>query len=182
MKDFDVIVAGAGTAGSIAARVAAKAGLKVGLLDRKDKTSIGKKICGDAIGQHHFNSLGLGDPTPDEIECVMEGIEVHSPNRHTSYIVKGEHLYGYILNRHRFGQRLVKEAVESGAHLFDKTQTLDPIIEDSYVRGVLAKDLKSGKEIEFRASLVIEATGFFATIRKKLKPELKQGECIPGKL
>ena len=173
MKDFDVIVAGAGTAGSTAARVAAEAGLKVGLLDRKDRISIGKKICGDAIGQHHFNTLGLGDPTPDEIECVMEGIEVHSPDRQSNYIVKGKQLYGYILNRHRFGQRLVKEAVDSGAHLFDKTQILDSILEEGYVHGVLAKDLKSGREIEFRSSLVIEATGFFATIRNKLKPELK---------
>lgn len=173
MRDYDFIVAGAGTAGSLAAKVAAKAGLKVCLLDRKKKSSIGKKICGNAIGRHHFSALSLGEPPHEEIESVMEGIEVHSPDRQTNYVVKGEQLYGYILNRHRFGQRLVKEAVEAGAHLFDRIQVLDSIFKDGYVRGVVVKNLRTGEEVEYSASLVVDATGFFATIRKKLAPEMK---------
>jgi digeranylgeranylglycerophospholipid reductase len=173
MRDYDFIVAGAGTAGSLAAKVAAKAGLKVCLLDRKEKSSIGMKICGDAIGRHHFITLRLGDPHPEEIECVMEGIEVHSPDRQTNYVVKGEQLYGYILDRHRFGQRLVKEAVDAGAHLLDKVQVLDPILKDGYVCGVSVKNLRTGEEVEYSAPLVADATGFFASIRKKLAPEIK---------
>ncbi|MDH5449228.1 MAG: FAD-dependent oxidoreductase, partial [Candidatus Bathyarchaeota archaeon] len=107
MEKFDVIVAGAGTGGCLAAKTAAKAGLKTCLVDVKNKKDIGKKICGDAIGKHHFDNLGLKEPAADELERVMEGIEVYSPDKQTSYVVKGEQLYGYILNRHSFGQRLV---------------------------------------------------------------------------
>jgi len=181
LKDLDVIVAGAGTGGSSAAKAAANAGLKVCLLDTKKRKDIGKKICGDAIGRHHFKALGLKDPTSDEIECVMEGIRVFSPDRQTSYAVKGEKLYGYILNRYRFGQRLVKEAVGAGVYLYDETQVLEPIIEEGFVRGVTAKDRKTGKKVELRASLVVDATGFFATIRRKLKPELDIETSVDNK-
>ncbi len=172
MEKFDVIVAGAGTGGCLAAKTAAKAGLKVCFVDIKNKKDIGKKICGDAIGKHHFDNLGLKEPAADELERVMEGIEVYSPDEQTSYVVKGEQLYGYILNRYRFGQRLVKEAVNAGAVLYDATQVLEPVIEQGFVCGVSTKNLKTGEKNVLRSSLVVEATGFFAAIRKKLKPEI----------
>ena len=172
MEKFDVIVAGAGTGGCLAAKTAAKAGLKTCLVDVKNKKDIGKKICGDAIGKHHFDNLGLKEPAADELERVMEGIEVYSPDKQTSYVVKGEQLYGYILNRHSFGQRLVKEAVDAGAVLYDKTQVLDPIIEQEFVCGVTTKNLKTGEKNVLRSSFVVEATGFFAAVRKKLNPEI----------
>lgn len=170
MEKFDVVVAGAGTGGCLAAKTAAKAGLKVCLIDIKKREDIGKKICGDAIGKHHFDNLGLKEPTADELERVMEGVRIYSPDKQTSYVVKGEKLYGYILNRHRFGQRLVKEAVDAGAVLYDATQVLEPIIEQGFVCGVSTKNVKTGEKNVLRASLVVEATGFFATIRKKLPP------------
>ncbi|MFP3985598.1 MAG: geranylgeranyl reductase family protein [Candidatus Bathyarchaeia archaeon] len=171
MEKFDFVVAGAGTGGCIAAKTAAEAGLKTCLIDVKDTVDIGKKICGDAIGRHHFDSLGLKEPTAEEIERVMEGIKIYSPDKQTSYVVKGEKLYGYILNRYRFGQRLLGEAVDAGAVLYDKTQVLEPIIEGGFVCGVVAKDLRDAKKKTLRSSLIVEATGFSAAIRKKLKPE-----------
>ena len=173
MEKFDVIVAGAGTGGCLAAKTAANAGLKACLVDVKNEEDIGKKICGDAIGKHHFDNLDLKEPAGDEIERVMEGVEIYSPDKQTSYVVKGETLYGYILNRHRFGQRLLKEAVDAGAILYDTTQILEPLIEQGFVYGVSTKNLKTGEKNVLRSSLVVEATGFFAAIRKKLKPEIR---------
>ena len=55
MKDrYDVIVAGAGLAGSLAAAMAAKGGASVVLLDRNKEAEVGKKtnwgwVCGDAV-------------------------------------------------------------------------------------------------------------------------------------
>jgi geranylgeranyl reductase family protein len=171
VEKFDIIVAGAGTAGCLAAKTAAKAGLSVCLVDAKDEGEIGKKICGDAIGKHHFDNLGLREPSGDELERVMEGVKIFSPDKQASYVVKGEKLYGFILNRHRFGQRLVKEAVDAGAVLYDKTQVVEPFVERGFVCGVSIKDLRSGKTAKIGSSLVMEATGFFAAIRKKLEPE-----------
>ncbi len=172
LEEFDVIVAGAGTGGCLAAKTAAEAGLQVCLIDAKGKEEIGRKICGDAIGKHHFDSLGLKEPTANELERVMEGVRIYSPDRGTSYVVRGENLYGFILNRHRFGQRLVKEALDAGAVLHDATQVLEPIMEEGFVRGVSVKNPKTEEKNALRSSLVVEATGFFAAVRKKLKPEV----------
>jgi geranylgeranyl reductase family protein len=171
LKKFDVIVAGAGSGGCLAARTAAKAGLKVCMIDAKSREDIGKKICGDAIGKHHFDDLDLKIPTGDELERVMEGVKIFSPDKQTSYVVKGENMYGYILNRHRFGQRLVKEAIDAGAVLYDSTQVLEPTIDRGFVSGVHTKS-PVGERNVLRSSLVVEATGFFAALRKKLKPEM----------
>ena len=139
MEKFDVVVAGAGTAGCLTAKTTAKTGLKTCLVDFKKREDIGKKICGDAIGKHHFDNLGLKTPTGDEVERVMEGVEIYSPDVQTSYVVKGEQLYGYILNRYQFGQRLVKEAQDNGAILYDSTQVLEPIINQGSIWGVTVK-------------------------------------------
>lgn len=181
MEKLDVIVAGAGTGGCLAAKTAAKAGLKTCLIDVKNREDIGKKICGDAIGKHHFDNLGLKEPTADEIERVMEGIEVYSPDKQTSYVVKGEQLYGYILNRHRFGQRLLKEAEDAGAILHDKTQVLEPIIEQGFVCGVSTKNRETGEKNVLRSPITVEATGFFAAIRKKLPPNIQIDAKVDNK-
>ena len=60
MKDnFDVIVVGAGTSGSIAAKFAAQYGLEVCLIDASDQLQIGNKVCGDAIDPSIFDFLGI---------------------------------------------------------------------------------------------------------------------------
>jgi digeranylgeranylglycerophospholipid reductase len=171
LEKYDVVVAGAGTGGCLAAKTAAEAGLNVCLVDIKQRDDIGKKICGDAVGKHHFDNLQLKEPASDELERVMEGVKVYSPNKQTSYVIRGEKLYGFILNRHRFGQRLVHEAVEAGAVLHDTTQVLEPIIEHGFVQGVLTQNSAGHKGI-LQAPLVVEATGFSAVIRKRLPPEI----------
>jgi 2,3-di-O-geranylgeranylglyceryl phosphate reductase (EC 1.3.99.-) len=50
---FDVVVAGAGTAGAYASYLLAKAGFKVALLESKSGGEIGVKTCGDGLGLHH---------------------------------------------------------------------------------------------------------------------------------
>jgi len=171
LERFDLVVAGAGTAGSTAAAKAAKAGLKVCLVDAKAEEDIGRKICGDAIGKHHFDNLGMGTPGPDELERVMQGVKIYSPDEKTAYVVRGERMYGYILNRHRFGQRLLKDAIGAGVLLYDRTQVLGPLIEDGFVCGVSARSSDTGERRTLRSSVVIESTGFFATLRRKLNPD-----------
>jgi len=63
-----VVVVGAGTGGCLAAKTVAEAGFNVCLIDRKREQDIGDKVCGDAIGKHHFDTLGLEYPTGKELE------------------------------------------------------------------------------------------------------------------
>jgi geranylgeranyl reductase family protein len=172
LEKYDVIVVGAGTAGCMAAKKTAKAGLKTLLIDRKNKQDIGKKVCGDAVGKHHFDRLGLEPPKGSELERVMEGIRIYSPDMETIFDVKGEGLYGFLLNRHMFGQRLLKDAVNADAKLRDSTQALEPIIENGYVAGVTVKDLKTQITAKLSGKIIVEASGFPAIIRKKLPKEM----------
>ena len=171
MNNYDVIVVGAGTGGCLAAKTLAKAGRKVCLIDRKSKNDIGDKVCGDAIGKHHFENIGLAPPSGAELDQTIDGIKVYSPDMETEVNVQGEGVHGYLIDRLLFGQRLLKEAIDAGAILFDSTIVINPIVENNYVVGVLVKDPKTGKESKLNSSIVIDASGHSAVLRKTLPPE-----------
>jgi geranylgeranyl reductase family protein len=172
LKKFDVIVVGAGTGGCLAAKTVAEAGLEVCMIDRKNEQDIGDKVCGDAIGKHHFDNLGIAHPSGAELDQKIEGIKVYSPDMETAVNVKGEGIHGYLVNRQLFGQRLLKDAKDAGATLIDSTVVTEPVMNDGYVVGVLAKDLKTGNKLSFSAKVVVDASGHSAVLRKKLPPEL----------
>src|SRR3989337_2839970 len=102
MTEFDVIVVGAGTAGCMTAKNVAKAGLDVCLIDRKRRDEIGEKVCGDAVGKHHFDTLGLAPPKGEELSSRIEGIKIYSPDLETVFTVKSEQTYGFIIKRRFF--------------------------------------------------------------------------------
>jgi geranylgeranyl reductase family protein len=172
MSSFDVIVVGAGTAGCLAAKTVAEAGLKVCLVERKSRDAIGEKICGDALGEHHLKTVGLEKPQSGELEKRIEGIRIYSPDMETIFTVRHEDFVGYILNRRLFGQWLLRKALDKGAVLFDSTQFLEPVIEKGFVAGVLAKNLKTGEKIALRSKVVVDSSGFLAVVRRKLPREM----------
>jgi digeranylgeranylglycerophospholipid reductase len=172
LKKFDVIVVGAGTAGCMAAKTIASAGFSVCLIDRKERKDIGNKVCGDAIGKHHFDNLKLAYPKGDELEREIHRVDVYSPDLETTFRIAGEGLDGFMIERHLFGQRLLKDALDDGALLEDSTQVLEPIVKEGFVRGVYARDRESGRKIEFAARCAVDASGAAAVVRSKLPPEM----------
>jgi len=172
MEKIDVIVVGAGTAGCIAAKTIAESGLKVAIVEKNKRENIGEKICGDAIGEHHLTFLGLEKPNGGELEAKIDGMKIYSPDENTTFTVADNDFKGYILNRHLFGQWLLKKATDRGAQLFDNTNFRSPIIEKSAVVGITAKNMKTNEPIELRSKVVIDATGFFGMVRKQLPDEL----------
>jgi len=172
LKKYDVIVAGAGTGGCMAAKTAADADLDVCLIDRKKEEDVGQKVCGDAIGRHHFDDLGLDHPTGDELERTMIGVRIYSPDRENVFDVQGEKLYGFIINRQLFGQRLLRSAMNSGATFMESTHALEPVIENRFVTGVSAKNLKTAEKVKLFGRVVVDASGYSAVLRKKLPPEI----------
>ncbi len=172
MKKFDVVVVGAGTAGCMAAKTVANAGLEVCLIDRKKRENVGEKVCGDAVGKHHFDNLGLDYPSGEELERTILGAKIYSPNTESVFHIKGEGLCAFSVNRHLLGQRLLRNAINAGSTFLESTQALEPIIKNGFVAGVLARDLKTGSKATLHGQVVADASGFSAVIRKKLPPEM----------
>jgi len=170
---FDVIVVGAGTGGTTAARFAAKKGLEVCLIDRKDRDDIGKKICGDAIGKEIFDMLQISPPSGKEKSCDIKGAKLYSPNRKKCINMIDPKQTGYIVDRLEFGQRLLKEALDAGVETFkDQTMALDLIYDnDRHVSGVRVKT-KDGNKKELNSKIVIDASGYHSPLRKKIESPL----------
>ena len=175
-KSFDVIVVGAGTGGSTAARFAAKEGLDVCLIDRKPRKSIGDKICGDAVGTEIFDFLQINHPKGEEMSCHIKGAKLYTPNLKKCITLTDPKQAGYIVNRLEFGQRLLNEALESGVSQFlDNTMALDLLYDNNQVCGVQVK-LDNGTKVDLTSKIVIDASGFYSPLRKKVSSTLIEKE------
>jgi digeranylgeranylglycerophospholipid reductase len=172
LEEFDVAVIGAGTAGCLAAKTTAEAGLKVCLVERKRREEVGEKVCGDALGEHHLKTLGLEKPQGGELDKRIEGIRIYSPDLQTVFTIEHEDFVGYLLNRRLFGQWLLRKALDEGASLLDSTQCLEPVVEKHSVTGVVVKNLKTGEKTRLRSTVVVDASGFVAVVRRRLPREL----------
>jgi len=180
MKKFNFVVVGAGTGGCLAAKTAAKMGFDVGVIDVRPKQKIGEKVCGEGVGKHHFSTVGVNPPSGDELSREVTGVEVTSPNMKTTFDIQGEGLHGYTIDRSAFGQRLLHEACDAGAELFDLTRVRSPIVRNNTVIGVEARDERNGGFIELFGDVIIDSSGYAAILRKRLPKKWWKEEKVLG--
>lgn len=151
-SQYDVVVVGAGPAGSIAARSAAEKGCSVLMLE-KDR-DIGYPVrCGEAI-----NKKGLEEfITPDErwISAKISKFSLTSPDNTEVIIEFGD--AGYILERRIFDYELAKTAAKAGAEIITRAYVNGLIIENNKVSGV-QYELR-GEQKQVYAKIVIAADG-----------------------
>jgi len=112
---YDLIVAGAGPAGSTVARTAALLGLDTLILEKE--TFPRYKPCGGALSRKAASLLDF--PLPSDVcEKTITGARVHFRDlvleRHKGYNLTT------LINRSRFDHLLLQKAIESGAGM--KTQ------------------------------------------------------------
>jgi len=181
LKVYDLLIVGAGTAGCIAAKTAAEKGLDVCLIDCKPEDKVGDKVCGDAVGKHHFDRLGLPYPAGEDFECNMRGIDVFSPDLKTVFRIEGKGVSGFGIDRHKFGQRLLKEALSKGITFHDCTVALTPLIEEGFVKGVSAHNSKEGWRQDIRGKITIDASGISGIVRQNLPDEFGLERRIDSK-
>ena len=123
MIKTDVLVIGAGPAGSTAARFAAKGGAKVILMDKKSEIGSPKR-CAEGVSKRTFDILEL-EADPHWITQEIEGVRLIAPDGTdvmiTSDVVELPEA-GYILERKVFDKHLAMEAGREGAEIKIKTQ------------------------------------------------------------
>jgi len=149
---YDVIVVGAGPAGSMAARFAAENGVSVLMLE-KDR-DVGYPVrCGEAISKKSLEEFIQPDPrwiaaeinkfglvAPDGKEVVIEFKET-----------------GYVLERRVFDYELAKSAANKGAVILTRAYVNGLIFKDGKVAGV--KYEHQGEQKTAYAKIVIAADG-----------------------
>jgi geranylgeranyl reductase family protein len=109
---YDLIVVGAGPAGSSAARVAAKAGLNVLVLEKEAFPRY--KPCGGALSDRAISLLDF--PLPEELcERTITGARVHFRDR----VIESHKGYrlSTLVTRSRFDNLLLQKAQEAGCNL-----------------------------------------------------------------
>jgi len=180
MKKYDLVIVGAGTAGSFAAQLAAKADLKVALLDKKPEEKVGEKICGDEISKTHFESVGLTKPQSEEISCEIRGADLYPPNLKNPLILRQwKEFNGWTVNRRVFGQRLLKDAVALGVDFFSLHHITQCIQKGEQVVGVKAKNLTTGASVDLLGKITIDASGYPGVLRMQVDDPLIEKQIHP---
>jgi digeranylgeranylglycerophospholipid reductase len=150
--NYDIIVVGAGPAGSIAARFAAEQGVSVLMLE-KDR-DVGYPVrCGEAISK-----AGVEEFIPSDEKWIAAHIgkfSLNSPDG-TEVIIEFDDA-GYVLERRIFDYELAKTAANAGAEILTRAYVNGLIIDDDKVAGV--KYQYRGEQKEIRSKIVIGADG-----------------------
>lgn len=151
-NEYDIVVVGAGPAGSMAARFAAEQGVSVLMLE-KDR-DVGYPVrCGEAISY-----AGVAEfITPDEkwINAHIKKFALISPDGTEAVIEFDEE--GLILERRIFDYELAKTASAAGAEILTRAYVNGLLFDNGKVSGV--KFEYRGETREVKAKIVIAADG-----------------------
>ena len=115
-EPYDIVVIGAGPAGSCAAQAAAQRGAKVLLIDRRQRIGIPVQ-CAEFVSRWIFRHASFSST------CILQEVEkmvTHLPNRLT-YEMKSP---GYMLDRSLFDKELAASAVLAGARISIGTKAI----------------------------------------------------------
>jgi geranylgeranyl reductase family protein len=165
----DVIVVGAGPAGSTVAAYLAAAGVDVLLLEKSAFPR--EKVCGDGLTPRAVKELiALGIPTREEdgwiknkgLRVIGGGVRMQIPWPELASFPD----YGLVRPRKDFDETLARHAEKAGARLMERTSVTGPVFDERSDRvvGVTARAVDEkghavGPEQTYRAAVVVAADG-----------------------
>ena len=182
--DADVIVVGAGPAGSAAAYYCASAGLNVLLLEKAAFPR--DKVCGDGLTPRAVTELvAMGVPLREEdgwirnagLRVIGGGHRLELPWPELSSYPS----FGLAKTRMTLDHLLAEHARAAGAKLLERTNVTGPLVDERTGRvvGVTARPVddagrRAGDEVTYRAPVVIAADGVSARLATALGIEKRQ--------
>ena len=152
-------------AGSALSRLLAENGYDVLLVDRLPKDTIGLKVCGNAVPEKYFVLAGIPRPKKDEFDSRVAGSKIYSPDLKTVFTDSDK---GFIVDRLRFGQRLLRESLDAGTRLVDRTLAVCPLVKNNRVLGARVKSVGGSRTDSLFGRITVDATGSVSRLRRLL--------------
>ena len=189
MADYDVIVAGGGLAGTIAAQSIShysNQNLKILVIDRNTEFLPGRKslagwVCGDACSKEAVDFMSNRikvEWTKPEIEHDVKGVMAFSPDRETAIPFDGA---GYMLNRQKLPEIQNERCKKMGIEFEYEINLTGLIYEGQQVVGVQGIDNKTKQPFKKTSKIVVDATGVTSTLRNGLQNSTKVEKRIDRK-
>ncbi len=172
--DYDLIIVGAGPAGSTTARFASTAGLRVLLIDKRQE--LGAPIqCSGAISGHGLEAAGI-EADPEFIHEAIYGFAIYDESGartvHDYRAIKGDEYgsepgkkpLGYVVDRRRFDRYLVTQAERAGTEVWLKTEGIGYRPETDGTCTVFLQ--RYNQPIQLTARVVVGADGLQSQVGK----------------
>ena len=157
---YDVIIVGAGPAGSYIAYELASSGQHVAVFEEKSAPGL-NACCTGIISNECFQSLGLGT---DAILTRVNSAKFFSPSGRCLRL-QTENVQAYVVNRLLLDKEMASRAQSHGAQYFFSSPVTDIIPGKANMR---AETLCSGAREIFNARVVVLANGFKPKMPQKL--------------
>ena len=173
--ETDVLVIGAGPAGSSTAKHAALNGADVIVIDKKSEIGAPKR-CAEGVSKEGLKKLKI-EPSTRWVTRELSGVRLIAPNG-TGVWLNEEKVKlpeaGYILERKVFDKHMAMDAARAGAKIMVKTLAKGIRREGDYLFATLET---MGEEFEVKAKIVVGADGpesrmgRFLGLKTTLKPK-----------
>ncbi len=174
--DYDVIVVGAGPAGSMTAKHAAKKGARVLMIEKRQE--IGASLrCAEGVNRKGLEKAGV-EVDRRWVAAEIAGAKLVSPGGKVFRIDESQagNEVGMVLERHLFDKALAADAARAGAEIWLKTAAVGVLKEGDRVIGV--KAMREGEPVKLTAGCVVGADGFESQVARwaGIDTSLKTGD------
>ena len=168
-RRWDVVVAGAGPAGSATALLLSRAGMRVLLLDRARFPR--EKPCSEYLSPESTRVLErLGKDVLAAVAAAsparLTGMKVVAPSGRS--VVGRFETFSFALPRTRFDTILLNAAQTRGVEVRQGVKVEALVYERGAVGGVVARDAGHGTRDTFRARVVVGADGLRSVVARRL--------------
>ncbi|MGB4311275.1 MAG: FAD-dependent monooxygenase, partial [Bacilli bacterium] len=164
MNNYDVIIVGAGTAGTYFAYLLGKRGLKVLVIDKDKEKDLAKRLDIFHFTTESFARFNLPESKAGDEEFVSKFSYIYSRSALDNY-EKKNFLEVSVMHLPLFIKRLRNKAIKENVEFKFATEFKDLIYDaKGRISGIETKDEKS-----YNARLVVDASGIPSVVRRVVK-------------